>query len=671
MPLGTYSIKVEPLTYKAKTVEQIRVINEPSKPIVVQLNHQDRLPGDVGCPACAVFVPPDLTLAPGQDLGDPVWNFWMESPPTTPGQGGLQIAYKSIYPKTGSKAQLVVDLSAVAYDGFDKATYSRKGDTAFTQRLKALSGDSVTLDIIINPDPLYFAVPARKDILRVMPIDLKKLRASQRQGVTLFDSPRYMMRLLGETSADYSYGVTAFPLCILNKRGWAPVNIEVWNHDTNTPLTEATAFLCVIGADGDECGPKPPTSAIVDTLSGVDLAGRGTVPDAALHISERGSGLVGLFRCNASFCPDHDYHRWEVGQGSAWLISKLTQTLNLLASQEAFAQSHPDQIAPIESEYITAGRAIFDDVFYSEQDDPALPTVVSEMHALASEGHRRIARNMAPPTLFARIVPSSSELLVVPWSLMVAPPDNPQSIAGPLGAAVEIESPLPLQSYLTSTSCISDWALLIPPQRTSAPDDALSAVFTARDNFDTWIPRFNSSCSSCVNNDPSKFGNWLTSNVPASGTTGIIVVSHHSTDGNTDAYFMDVDAYGSIGPAAYANVSRKFSDPSFAVLDACGTGKPASSEFIHQFNRGGIYSIVSTAIDVNPEIAGKFLNLFLTHLADAAGDNDRSIGRAQWLAVRDLSKQYGSRAFVFSLSGNSAVKACVPQVAHSVANNIP
>lgn len=211
LPLGTYSIKVEPLTYKAKTVEQIRVINEPSKPIVVQLNHQDRLPGDVGCPACAVFVPPDLTLAPGQDLGDPVWNFWMESPPTTPGQGGLQIAYKSIYPKTGSKAQLVVDLSAVAYDGFDKATYSRKGDTAFTQRLKALSGDSVTLDIIINPDPLYFAVPARKDILRVMPIDLKKLRASQRQGVTLFDSPRYMMRLLGETSADYSYGVTAFP----------------------------------------------------------------------------------------------------------------------------------------------------------------------------------------------------------------------------------------------------------------------------------------------------------------------------------------------------------------------------------------------------------------------------------------------------------------------------
>ena len=168
---------------------------------------------------------------------------------------------------------------------------------------------------------------------------------------------------------------------------------------------------------------------------------------------------------------------------------------------------------------------------------------------------------------------------------------------------------------------------------------------------------------------PRDFGNWLTSNVPASGTTGIIVLSHHSTDGNTDAYFMDVDANGSIGPAAYANVSRRFSDPSFAILDACGTRNSASSEFIHQLNRGGIYSIVSTAIDVNPEMAGKFLDLFLTHLTERSGTNDRSIGRAQWLAVRDLSKQFGSRAFVFSLSGNSAVKACVPEAARSPGHN--
>jgi hypothetical protein len=662
---GTYSVAVVPKTYSAKTIKQIRVINEPSKPIVVRFSLQDRSlsgPG-LGCATCAVVIPPDLNLGK-QDLNDPVWNFWIESSPqTTTVQGGPQIAYQSIYPKIGSTVQLVVDLSAVAYDGFDKATYSRKGDTDFTKRLAALTGDSVTLDIIINPDPLYFATPANKDILRTMPVDLKKLRESQAHGVSLFASPRYMMRLLGEASADYSYGVTAFPVRTLNKRGWAPVNIEIWSHDTNTPLTEATAFFCVIGADGDQCGPKPPASAAVDTLSGVDLAGRGTTPDAALHISERGSGLVGVFRCNASFCP-------EMGQGSAWLSSKLTQTLNLLASQEAFAQSHPDQIKPIESEYVTAGRAIFDDVFYSEQQDPALQTVVTEMQALVSEGKRRLAGTMTPATLFARIVPSSSELLVTPWSLMVAPSDNPQSSVGPLGAVLEIESPLPLQSYLTPTSCISKWTLLVPPQRTSNPSDALSAVFAARDNFESWIKRFSDSCSSCVNNDPSKFGNWLTANVPASGSSGVVVLSHHSTDGNTDAYFMDVDADGNIGPATYANVSRKFADPSFAVLDACGTGKPASSEFIHQFNRGGIYSVISTAIDVNPEMAGKFLDLFMTHLTDKSSDNDGTIGRSQWLAVRDLSKKFGSRAFVFSLSGNSAIKACVPQVAHPVASNV-
>jgi hypothetical protein len=127
---------------------------------------------------------------------------------------------------------------------------------------------------------------------------------------------------------------------------------------------------------------------------------------------------------------------------------------------------------------------------------------------------------------------------------------------------------------------------------------------------------------------------------------------------------MDMDRNGNIGPAAYADVSRAFSEPSFAVLDACGTGKPASSEFIHQFNRSGVYSVISTAIDVDPEIAGRFLDLFMRHLSDSDADNDRSIGRAQWLATKELSSAFGSRAFVFSLSGNSAIKACVPQLNH-------
>jgi hypothetical protein len=662
---GTYSIKVDPKTYRSKTVGPIQVADEPSTPIVIRFAPEDRLLIDKGCPTCAVFIPPDIPTTT-TELVDPVWNFWAESAGhTTSGQGGLPIAYKSIYPKTGSNAQLVVDLSAVPYDGFDKATYSRKSETAFSKRLAALAGDSTELDIIVNPDPLYFAVPSHQDVLRSIPVDLKKLRASQTQGVSLFASPRYMMRLLGEASADYSYGITAFPIRVLAKHGWAPVNIEVWSHDTNTPLTEATAFVCIVDKDGDDCGPKPAVSATAGTLTGVDLAGRGHAPDVAVQVSERSGQLVGLFKCNAAFCSDHEYHTWEVGQASAWLIAKLTTTLNLLASQEAYAQSHPKEIAPIETEYNTAGRAIFDDLFYSEQHDPGLLPVISEMRNLVSEGTRRLSGTTGPPTMFARIVPSLPQLVVVPWSLMVVPPVTLQSKIGPLGAVVEVETPLPLQSYMTPSSCISEWSLLVPPPRTSNPDDALSAVFTARDKFEPWIKRYDSSCPSCVNNDPSTFGNWLNGNVPASGSTGVVVLSHHSTDGNTDAFFMDVDTDGNIGPAAYSNVSRTFADPSFAILDACGTGKPGSSEFVHQLNRGGIFSVVSTAIDVNPSMAGQFLDLFMTHLSDASAENDRSIGRAQWLAVRDLSKNFGSRAFVFSISGNSAIKACVPPATHT------
>ena len=662
---GTYSITVESRAYKSKTVDQIRVNNEPKR-ITVHFSPEDRIPIE-SCPTCVVYLPPPDVPLGEADLGDPVWNFWMESPPPplSPVQPQGKIAFHSIYPRTTSNAQAVVDLAAVAYDGFDKATYSRKSDSDFINRLKALVGDSVDLDIIINPDPLYFAKPADNDIMRPMSVNLKKLRDSQARGVELIASPRYLMRLLGEASADYSYGTAAFPIRTLSKTGWAPVNFEVWSHDTNTPLTEATAFFCIVAKDGDGCGPKPENTT-VDTLSGVDLAGRGRPPDLAVHISERSNGLVGVFKCNSSFCPDRDYHTWEVGQGSFWLISKLTTALNLLASQEAFAQAHPNQIGSIESEYKTAGRAIFDDVFYSEQRDPGLSTVISAMQTLKAESDKRLSGKLSPPSLFARIMPSSSQLLVVPWALMVVPSADPHSLGEPLGASVQIESPLPLQSYLVPGSCVSSWTLLVPPPRTRDPDDALSALFIARDNVETWISRFHDSCPLCtMSNDPTSFGTWLTGNVPPSGSTGIVVLSHHSTDGNTDAYYMDVDANGFIGAATYPNVSRTFVDPSFAILDACGTGKPSSSEFIHQFNRSGIYSVISTMIDVNPELAGKFLASFMAHLVESSADNDHSIGRAQWLAVKDMSKKFGARAFVFSLSGNSAIKACIPQVSHA------
>jgi hypothetical protein len=466
---------------------------------------------------------------------------------------------------------------------------------------------------------------------------------------------------LGEASVGYSYGITTFPLRILDKPGWAPISIEVWSHTTGTPLTEATAFLCIVAKDGDDCGPKP-AKATVDTLSGVDLAGRSESPDAALHISERDSRMIGVFKCNASFCQDHEYHAWEIGQPSAWLISKLASTLNLLSSQEAYAQAHNSPPGTIESQYITAGRAIFDNMFYSEQHDSRLLPVIANIQALVAESKRRALKQMNPPSLFARVMPTSAQFLVVPWGLMV-----PSSSADPLGASVEIESPLPLQSYQVPASCISNWELLVPPPRTQDPDDALSAVFLARDQFESWIDRFQTSCPSCVNFDPPKFGDWLTTNAPPSGPTGIVVLSHHSTDGNTDAYYFDADVNGYIGPAAYSNISRSFPDPSFAVLGGCGTGKPESSEFVHQFNRGGVYSVISTALDVNPEMAGKFPSLFLMRLSENDVRNDHTVGRARWLAVQDLSRTFGPRAYVFSLNGNGTIKACVPQTNHTAA----
>jgi hypothetical protein len=262
-----------------------------------------------------------------------------------------------------------------------------------------------------------------------------------------------------------------------------------------------------------------------------------------------------------------------------------------------------------------------------------------------------------PPSLFVRLIPNKPDLILTPVNLMrIEMPDHTKEY---LGSHVSIQSPLEFQDYSRPTQCVSKWVLFVPPRTKDPTPPALQAVSDARDEFKDWIDVFRNNCRSCVKDSETKFGDWLAD----SGTgesTGLIVLSHHGTN---SLFFYDggSPAIQSIG------VSRVFSKPSLAIVDACGTSRPGASEFIREFNEHGINSVVATSTEVEPTMAGRFLTILMDLLQTHSKDASYTLSKARFDAVKALSKtkdrngaMYGPRALAFILAGNGAVRACVP-----------
>jgi hypothetical protein len=584
--------------------------------------------------------PPALPPPPPEKehgtFSEPVWNAWIERNTSSP----------SFRPEPAMQSDtaysLVLNLAALAYDKYKAAsTFSQQSSGSFSQWIAENSGiDSADLEILVIPDSQFFEPQRSNQRLKTFHVNLDAIRQAQKNGFNL-DQPPFEYLRLHNGKAPFSFGLQVFQLntraVSVTGRGW--VAISIW--DGEKPIDEISLSYCVLAQRTDTCPAKAPVDY---SLRGVDLAGASDYPDAALHLIDRGTDLVGVFRCNV--CRHSKYLTWEIEDTSADFASQVKAIVNRLTpptDNERFAQAGDDLYVllfpdPTDSNQNVARKAL--DRF------------------LRNHGATQKA-DLVPTTFFVRVLPNVPDLILFPMAIMRAPVSSTDKAF--VGFEANIETPLEIQDYSKFPVCVSHWSFLVAPAPPMNDANEPQDTYTARQEFQTAASPAVLSCKNCLFDDIGKFTQWLGEGVSSSGD-GVVILSEHKENS------LYLDSQADNPPAILPeDIRRTFGGPSLAIIDACGTSVPGASEFIRRFNLLGVDSIIGTTAFVDPIVAGRFLGILMNLLRVHSGDPQYSIGQARFEAVLKLSQEkdssnqtFGPKALVFVLAGNSGVRACVP-----------
>jgi hypothetical protein len=575
-------------------------------------------------------------VGPLLHFADPVWNVWAErsAPPS----------FKPSSLQPGLDYSLVVNLAALHFrEAEGEGVYSQDSSASFAEWVtRNRDADSADVDLLVIPDPRFLQVQG--DRTKTLHVDLKKIREAQKSGFTLNGSPfAYLRSHNGE--APFSFGIQSFRLKTVSNAllGNAPVAISIWAD--GRPIDEVAVNLCIAAKPQDSC----PTSSAAErySLRGVDLSGKGTLPDAALHLIERGSDVVGVFRCNS--CAESKYFSWTIGQqADGWLADRVSEVVQRLTPPI------PDE--EVQDRFSQAGDNLYNYIFPNTQD--AQEQEAEKVFASFFASAHAVGAGEDPSSLFVRLLSGRPNLVLFPIALMRVPlPDGSKEF---LGFNVNVEAPLELQDYSTPAECISNWVLFVPP---AGSDETLGDLVDARGYVSQWIDTMTTSCSKCVfYSKPKDFSDWLLGNTQpntaASSSQALIILSQYK--GNALFFNGLVDNPPSVPSGS---IRRNFATPSFAILDACGTAAPGGSEFIRSLNQHKVYSLISTSAAIPGAMGGRFLSTYMDLLSKHP---DYTVSRLRYEAVKALSKPpsgnkpYGAQALLFTLVGNGGLRLCKP-----------
>jgi hypothetical protein len=574
----------------------------------------------------------------------PIWNVWAE-------QAQAHVGFMPL-PRllVNHQYQLVVELAAFDYES--EGIYANRVSEELREALDNSTDDEVLLDVLAVPDDRYFQQGDDAGRSKQLVVNVRAIRRSAAVRPRRPESPLTYLR--EHPDAPFSFGRITFTITTKGRPGLASVGLTFWSstdragNAVKVPLDELTVSLCLVVSLEAHCEADSTETAL--TLRGpeslklaLQREHSALLPDAALHIVELdGSTAIGTFRCNTceTWGPNQ-FATWRLGDSGAELSEYLGQTI-LTAFESAAAAADT-------SAFRRAGQALYRKIF-STGDVPRPP---------AEEQFREFVLQPAtsqPRSIFVRLLSRDRKpLFMVPLGLMAVP------VAGKtrfVGLDFIVESPLRIQEYSARGSCISRWVLLVPPEDSNQPE-----MESARGPFSVWLAQFGqgSSPTIAVYDDIAKFGNWLdpSDQMRTDSSTAIVIVSHH--DRNRLFFNRDTETPFILS----ANITRRFSRPSIAIVNACGTAGPGAHDLVLQLNRMGITSVIATATEVNSEMSGHFLALLLSMLRDHASDTAYTIGRAKFDAVRALSqtpiaRPYGPQALIYMLLGDGSVRLCSP-----------
>jgi hypothetical protein len=603
-------------------------------------------------------------LVPGVELtkhtfSEPVWNAWTESSSAHP-------MFQPERPVPNKHYSVIINLAALAYNV--DAAYKNIG--VFSQETKPNSmfadwleknkdKKSREIEVIILPDPLHFEAQAPNEVVKHMSIDLDQMRKVKASGFTVPEPPLKYLRD-NDGNAAFSFGIKSFEI-VPTQPGLGWISFSIWAD--GLPVTEFNYPACILSDQVKKC--DLPSIAPV-SLEGVDLSKLTLPPDGALQVIDRERDVVGVFRCNTCNWSSDDYRAWIVAVSTEQFASGIRRILKRLGSM---AMPTSATMAQYNAELHNASEALYNDLFgTSSLGANGAKTALADFLIKA-----RTSVASGGPTLsfFVRMIPSKPELVLTPLGLLeIRQPIGATPSAwqpGPYpdfaGFYVDVQIPLRLQDYSTSSACLSKWVLMVPPDPLENATDGSTdydAVRTARQEIRSWIDEFQSKCGDCVKSDlqMQNFEEWLQGTGQAADI--VLTLSHHDDD--FGLFFDVINKH----PAILSDdIKRNFDYPAVAILAACGTAEPGGADFVEKLNNNHIRTIIATSNSVEPTLAGRFLNTFLQCLKDQTSGSSYSIGQAWLDSIRKLSTAldqnnipFGPRALEFVLIGNGSLRLC-------------
>ncbi len=600
-------------------------------PVLVKLGRQDEVAALVKKYELSVTKRGDTTEYALPEL---LWNAWVDLPDDYQEYPAPTFAPQA-YLLPNHSYVLTVDLSAISYGTNEHGVFTRVIDAPFKKEIARwleTSKGSVDVEVILIPDRNYFFKSLKNSAILKFRLDrLRKLRTDE--GIMVEGNPFSVLKKGGDP--EFVFGRAAFLLQTAGLQGIGSIGVSFWVN--GRPVEETTVQLC-IATDATASTLCKQNRSLGFGLKGIDTVRLATendetkqLPDASLHFFAKDPDdyVIGLFRRND--LPHENIVTWRLQKKANDLYTYLAET-----QLSIFAAAQKDQ-------FRHHGDELFNLLFPpSDLDEDS-----KKARAAFEEFAKEHIKDASPASIFVRMVdPKLDPPLLIPLGLMVV---NGEFI----GFHFRIENPLKTQVYLASSACQSHWVMVLP----EGGDDALVKVGEGMGPVvRKWFQAADQPFKSMI-----KFGEWIKMSGQDPATT-VVITSHHD---------KDKLSFGGTDSIASASIVRRFSSPSIAILNGCGTAKPGAVDFIRRFNANGIDAVIATNTQVEGKMAGQFLECFVAQLEDSQTRNDASftVSQAYFKTLQCLSQRkpsdvddpYEERVLVYSLFGNGNLRVCPPK----------
>jgi hypothetical protein len=583
-----------------------------------------------------------------------IWNVWLEDT-----QKQQFLAQPRI--ERGRDYLVKLDLAAFAYQKENSGLRSKESAPVLTETLARIAKvrDSVDLDAVLIFDSTFFNAPAAKELVQLIPVNLKRLRDYATAPPAAVDVASETFKAQRGTSP-LVWGTVAFSIRTKNEfpAGVRHANlaISIWDRTKQIPLDEISFTVC---AQAD-CDGLDMASSV---FTGADLLRSGSPPQAAIHLVELGTGkLHGVFsRKREALQPGAGpYESWETG-------------LNFVDLRTQMESRGQDLGGASEKEQLRIGDGLFNKLVPVGTE--VRPSIERLFKALV-QGEKYALDEM--PSIYFRAAARDApgHPILWPLGLLAIDAGNGQGLRF-LGRHARIESPLSVRNDDVTDLCVSDWVVVGPAKEgvTKTSRTRLGAGGLARLGPDGGDSLLIADAQVEIMDDMDKFfayvhdrdgttGEASDSEVPRSVAPQILTILSHHDRGRV--FFME----GGNAPSVRAdNVLRVFEKPSITILNGCNTAGfgPGSTELLAKLNQNGIDAAIATVAEVPADMAGDFLDCFLEQV-EAAGKDGVRVGIAHTKTLRCLERRaptsnaapYGAKALLYGLLGNSSLRICPP-----------